>query len=176
MRAELDLMTTPKQSDLVKYYFKYKELVLLHRELGFGKAPRSSEGFTESICCNLFGHIRAEDVDRKYDLRDPHSGAKIEVKATTESDGSTTINPNSVFDYLYWVIFLLDQDTITIKKIEYADLKAFCEPCRSQKRANITLKNFKRTDKGIFLFSKEAQALIPHTLQEHVAHIKKSAS
>lgn len=176
MKADLARMSIPKQSDLVRYYFKYKELVLLHRELGFGKAPRSSEGFTETICCNLFGHIRAEGVDRKYDLRDQHSGTRIEVKATTEAEGSTTINPNSVFDYLYWVIFLLDQDTITIKRIEYEDLRVFCEPFRSKKRTNITLKNFKRTDKGIFLFSKEAQALIPHTLQEHVAHMKKSAS
>jgi hypothetical protein len=169
-------MTTPKQSDLVKYYFKYKELVLLHRELGFGKAPRSSEGFTESICCNLFGHIRATEVQRKYDLRDPSSGSKIEVKATTETDGSTTINPNSVFDYLYWVVFLLDQDTITIKKIEYAEFENFRSTCGSQKRANITLKNFKCTDMGIFLFSKENQTLISQTLQDQILHIKKSAS
>ncbi len=160
MRAEQDGMTIPTQSDLVKYYFKYEELVLLHRELGFGKAPRTSEGFTESICCNLFGHTRAVEVQREYDLYDPQSDSKIEVKATTETDGSTTINPNSVFDYLYWVIFLLDQDTITIKRIEYADLESFRKACGNQKRANITLKNFKCTDKGIFLFSNEKQTLI----------------
>ena len=166
-------MKSPRQSDLVKYYFQYKDLVILHRELGFGKAPRSSEGFTESICCVLFNLLRATNIEREYDLYDPNSGAKIEVKATTDISGSTTMNPHSVFDYLYWVVFLLDQDSIIIKKIEYEDLKSFRDSAENKKRSNVTLKNFKCTHQGIFLFAKESHSLRRQSIQDQICHIKK---
>ncbi len=161
------------QADLVKYYYQYKDLILLHQKLEFGKAPRSSEGFTETLCCNLFNLKRATDVKRKYDLIDPATDAKIEVKATIETYGSTTINPTSVFDHLYWVTFLLIPDSFTIRKIDYAELTEFFKSRRHQKRSNITLSNFKSSEPSIFFFCKETQKIIPQTLTDQLEHIKR---
>lgn len=164
------------QADLVKYYYQYKDLILLHQKLGFGNAPRSSEGFTESLCCSLFNLKKATDVKRKYDLLDPATGAKIEVKATTETYGSTTINPTSVFDYLYWVVFLLPQDSFTIRKIEYTEFSDFFKAHSHEKRSNIALSNFKSSVSSIYFFDKNNQKIVPQTVNEQLEHIKRCVS
>ena len=68
------------EKELVEYYCKYKELVLLHQKIFNGKAPRTSEKFTEALCAELFGLTPAVNVKREYDLINPKNNEKIEVR------------------------------------------------------------------------------------------------
>lgn len=49
-------MNSTKETEqaLVRYYFLYRDLVTLHRQYKYGKAPRLSEGFIEKVCSFLF--------------------------------------------------------------------------------------------------------------------------
>lgn len=141
------------ENDLVEYYFKYIDLVKIHQRLKFGEAPRTSEGFTESLCSHLYGFTKAKNVKREYDLDDPVTNSKIEVKATVSDVGSTTINPIAQFDYLYWLIFRLDLDCLWVKKISFQEVQNYIQKKNlSGKRVNITLGDIDSSFKNMDMF------------------------
>lgn len=159
--------------DLVEYYSKYLELIELHRRLNFGTAPRSSEGLTESICAQLYTLTKPIGVHREYDLIDMAKGIKIEVKATTGSNGSTTMNPNAGFDYLYWMVLLTDQHFIAIHKIPSIAFANFKQENKSLKRASVYLKDFKAESSDYFAVDTELKSIFPVTVSEQLERIKQ---
>ncbi|OFZ15343.1 MAG: hypothetical protein A2X86_17665 [Bdellovibrionales bacterium GWA2_49_15] len=145
---------------LLDYYFLFKDLVTMHRKLGYGKAPRLSEGFTETLCAYLFNFERAKNVKREFDLIDPVNNFCIEVKATSDDCGATTINPNAKFDYLYWVNFRIDFDCLWVRKISFDEISKKIENKKNQKRVNCTLRNFAASGAiQLFIFLKEKQSI-----------------
>lgn len=158
--------------ELVEYYEKYLELIEIHRRLEFGSAPRSSEGLTESICAQLYSLTKPVGVDREYDLIDASKALKIEVKATTDSSGSTTMNPKANFDYLYWMIFLTDQHFIAIHKIPVIAFENFKQENQELKRAPVYLKNFKPESSDYFAVDVELKLIFPVTVLEQLERVK----
>ena len=162
------------ESQLVEYYFLYKDLVKLHRKFGFGTAPRTSENFTEAICCHLFGFKKAFQLKktREYDLEDPKTGQKIEVKATTDKKGRTRINPNSRFDKLYWLNFQLDVDVLHIDVKDFTLFSSYLENHSSKERVSITLSEFGQSNLTFFKFEKSG-LIVPMDLNGYLTYLKK---
>lgn len=133
---------------LVEYFFLYKELSRLHKDFGFGETPRSSEGFTESLCCHLFeGFERVKEMDgvkREYDLKNNHDKSqRIEVKGTTSLIGRTTIRTTSNFSHLFWVVILLSENKIQIRKIKKEAMSTFFDKhLGADKRPPVSLSKF----------------------------------
>ena len=164
-----------KQAELVEYYFKYRELVELHRRLKFGDAPRTSEGFTESICRELFGFVEVKGIKREYDLRCPKNDWKIEVKATVDHGGATTINPKSKFDFLYWLTFRLDYNCLWVKIYSYEVVQSMVPiEKKKAKRLNISLGQLEKNEGQIqlFKFDKDTKTIKNQSLKEHLEEIK----
>lgn len=149
---------TPSEKDLVEYFFLFKKITTLHKKLKFGEAPRSSEGFTENLCCYLFEDLkRAKGVKRKHDLNNEKTSKKYEVKGTTNDKGRTTINPTSDFQYLYWVILASQEDKIVIHKIKKLAMKVILDQHKDKKRVHISLSKFsiEETTEHFFDYSKQ---------------------
>ena len=107
--------------DFIDYYKKFKELANKHKQLGFGNSPRLAEGFTESLCryiCKLY-KVKGRD----YDAID-NKGNNVEIKATTSKSGTVTVNSEVEFDYLLWMYFDLDNDELSIYKLNYDSFKS----------------------------------------------------
>ncbi len=142
----------------VEYYFKFKELTVLHRGLGFGDNPPLPEVFTQDICRHLYKLGKWED--RKADAKDSN-GKAIEIKATGTPSGTTTIDMNAInnlgdrFAGLYWMYFDLDNDEIEICYIE-AKRFAGIQPKPRGQRNNITLSQYvgEETPKVRFCFER----------------------
>lgn len=158
--------------ELVEYYEKYLELIEIHRRLEFGSAPRSSEGLTESICAQLYTLTKPIGVKREYDLIDMSNGLKIEVKATTGAGGSTTMNPNANFDYLYWIVLLTDQHFIAIHKIPKEVFTEFKTLNKNSKRVPVYLKDFKPESTDYFAVDIKLKSIFPVTILEQLEQIK----
>jgi hypothetical protein len=159
---------------LIDYYFLFRRLVDMHRSLGYGTAPRLSEGFTERLCGYLYNLEKPLDVGREYDLYDPISRNKIEVKATSDDYGSTTINPHAKFDLLYWVNFRLDLNCLWIRKIEYQKLIENLKFNVKDKRVNCILSKFELTQPVDFFKICEAErSILKMTVEQQLAHIRK---
>lgn len=130
--------------NLLDYYFKFKDLVILHRQLGFGKNLPLPEVFTQNICRELYGLTKWETT--KADAKDSY-GKAIEIKATGSKSGTTTIDINAItelgelFSGLFWMYFDFDNDEIEISFIEAEKLKNI-EPDKKNSRNNISLKDF----------------------------------
>lgn len=161
--------------NLIVYYYKYRELVTLHREFGFGTAPRLSEGFTECLCKNLFGFEKVSGVNREYDLLNPLNNHCIEVKATTEDSGSTTINPYAKFDVLYWISFRIDFNGLWVREIPYENFDEIHRLESKSKRMNIQLKQFIKKDhpKKIYKICNIENRISEISVQEYLGEIAK---
>ncbi len=161
------------EGQLVEYYFLYKDLVKLHRKFGFGTAPRTAENFTEAICCHLFGFKKAFQLkkNREYDLEDPNTGLRIEVKATTDTKGRTRINPNSEFDKLYWLKLQVDFDVLHVEAKEYALFASFLKMHTAQDRISITLSDYGKANPTYFRFDRSGviESLDRTSYLEHLA-------
>ncbi|MGR5961098.1 hypothetical protein ACT7DM_29325 [Bacillus cereus] len=75
---------------------------------------------------------------------------KIEIKATSSNSGTTTINPYSKFDFLYWLYIDVETDRLQVTKIPYKNFEELfstfdVKKDKKQKlRINICLNNFKQ--------------------------------
>lgn len=149
------------EQKLVEYFFLFKGLSRLHKDFGFGETPRSSEGFTESLCCHLFDNLqRINGVRRKHDLENKKTFEKIEVKGTTNATGRTTINPSSEFHYLYWVIILQRENKVLIKKIKRESMSSFfTRYFNTKKRTPISLSKFEATEVTEHLFDENMKTI-----------------
>jgi len=126
-------MNEVSKANLVEYYFKFKELAFLHRKFGFGKdGPRSSEKFTESICMSLFGFKKDSGNGVKWDLIDPKTNARIEVKATSSLNGTTDLHATHRFDYLFWGLIQFDTDLFTVHIKKYSAFEKFHSNCQKK--------------------------------------------
>lgn len=95
------------ESDFIEYYLCLKNLICKHRELGYGKSTRLSEGFTESLCRYKLDLYTIKD--RQYDAIDSNEQL-IEIKSTYDNIGATTISTKAEFDYLLWMAFNIEKD------------------------------------------------------------------
>ena len=127
----------------IRYYLMYIELQQLHVEYGFGNAPNLPRGFTENLCRAIFNISAVKDVT--FDGKDSE-GRAVEIKATTDKYGKTTINGGVRFDYLLWIKFLLREDKFIIYKIQYEEFEEFFkakqEKIKNGNRLNISLGQF----------------------------------
>lgn len=127
--------------NLLDYYFKFKELAILHKQFEFGKNPPLPEVFTQNICRELYGLEKWEN--RKADAKNS-SGEAIEIKATSSKSGTTTIDIKAIkelgdsFSGLYWLYFDIDNDDVEIRFIDKNKLKTI-RPKKGHNRNNITL-------------------------------------
>jgi len=161
-------------ANLTEYYFTFRSLVALHRNFNYGNAPRLSEGFTEKLCGTLFGFDKAENVNREYDLYDPVNHLKIEVKATSDEYGSTTINPHSKFDYLYWINFQLNLNCLWIKVITYKSLHKNLIYSKDDKRINITLSKIELlVEPKYYYFCQKTSNIVEMSVHEQIEYIKQ---
>jgi hypothetical protein len=100
-----------KDEDFVKYYVALKQLRKLHVEFGFGKHPPVPSGFPEGLCKHLFE--LDEWQGRKFDAS--IDGQGIEIKATGDDHGKTTINLQTIinagaeFGGIRWVYFVFER-------------------------------------------------------------------
>jgi hypothetical protein len=124
----------------IEYYFKFKILRSLHRELHFGKNPPIPEVFSQDICKYLYK--LGNWSGRKADAKDSF-GKAIEIKATGTKYGTTSIDIKAIrqlkdqFAGVYWLYFDLDNDLLYITflpKIRFEHIEPSEKP-----RENITL-------------------------------------
>lgn len=101
----------------IKYYSTLKTLRQLHQEFKFGRSPKIHEKFSESLIRYLLNLSKSNS--NIYDAVDINDN-NIEIKASTTSVGTVTINPNSKFDIIYWLYFNFDEDLLIIKKGKYS--------------------------------------------------------
>lgn len=113
-----------KLESFIEYYCKFKELMELHRSLGFGDSPRSNEGFTEGLCCEVYGLKKDYPEGREWDLISP-DGIRYEIKGTVGKNNSTSINPENGFDFLIWVNVNFDNNEITFRHYRYKAVHSF---------------------------------------------------
>lgn len=125
--------------EFIEYYECLKNLIYKHRNLGYGKSTRLSEGFTESLCRYKLKLFTIKD--RMYDAIDSDENL-IEIKSTYDNNGSTTISTKAKFDYLLWMAFDIEKDEINIYKITYDTLKSELTNKSSKDRVSITLSKF----------------------------------
>ncbi|XMB85388.1 hypothetical protein RJG79_08140 [Mycoplasmatota bacterium WC44] len=82
----------------------------------------------ENLCRYLFNLKIYRDPEgkshEKFDAIDSLSN-KIEIKSTLgkDSSGSTTINPTSPYDILYWMNFDFKNDQLSIRKGNYSNIE-----------------------------------------------------
>jgi len=122
----------------VKYYKVFKQLQELHRTVLKGKSPQIPSLLSEKICRELCGLRKYNS--RLFDAQD-NAGNKIEIKATSTNQGTTMINSDSDFDYLYWMYFNIPEDTITIS-IAPRSIFNLPRPDEMQGRISISLGSF----------------------------------
>lgn len=127
------------EEEFVEYYECLKNLIYKHRNLGYGKSTRLSEGFTESLCRYKLKLFTIKD--RMYDAIDSDENL-IEIKSTYDNNGTTTISTKAKFNYLLWMAFNIEEDEINIYKIKYDDVKSDIQAQTSKNRASITLSKF----------------------------------
>lgn len=83
-----------KDEDFVRYYTALKQLQEIHVELGLGDYPPIPVGFSERLCRRLCG--LEEWTGREFDAS--IEGKAIEIKATGDAVGTTTINLKPIRD------------------------------------------------------------------------------
>jgi len=133
------------KKDFCRYYKQYKELSLIHQKLFISKArPNIPALYSESLCRFLFNMQKSNNKEYDAVLDDN----QIEIKATSSKSGTTSINPYSKFDILYWLYFEVGKDCLSVTKIPYGNFEeAFSDidikKDKEQKlRMNISLKEF----------------------------------
>lgn len=132
---------------LVDYYFKFKELVNLHKTKFPDCFPSLPVLFTEALCRHIYQMKKSNIKD--YDAL--RGNKKIEIKATSNKSGRTTINLASNFDVLYWLYFNYEKDKLIVTKMpreRFKDEKSLDD----NKRDNITLANKKKEDDKVDVY------------------------
>jgi len=125
--------------DFVKFYFKFKELVFLQRELNFGNNTHIPEVFSENLVKYLAEYDDWEGKD--FDAR-TKDNLGVEIKATSSKSGITSINVEALtkpeFSHIEWIYIDSTMDEITIKKINKDSLSEFIESKKEgEKRSEI---------------------------------------
>ena len=104
-----------ERDSLSRYYFKFVELRTIHNSEGYGDSPRLAEGFTERLCRELFELEVPVKNKREFDLIGTEdSSIRVEVKATSGDNHTTTYNPRSKFSHMIWVYIPASIGTLTI--------------------------------------------------------------
>ena len=93
--------------------------------------------FSEQICRKLLRlkSIKGKEVDALDD-----DGKKYEIKATTKSTGTTTINVKQSAEYLIWIYFDFDAKKIIIRKTCYDNARKIIKTDKNE-RDTIVLSN-----------------------------------
>jgi len=127
-------------SQLAEYYWSLKSVYKKHIEI-FGRgAPDLPALFTEELCRSLFRLKKSEK--REYDAIDSNCN-KIEIKATSNPTGTTTLS-SAGFDYLYWLYFNFNEDTLTVRIIPSGSFQGYQNKKNGEKdvRRNVRLNNY----------------------------------
>lgn len=136
-----EIKTGDFEKEFVEYYKALKTLIIKHRELGYGKSTRLSEGFTESLCRYMFQLYTI--TGKKYDAIDSNDKL-VEIKSTYDSNGNTTISTSAEWDYLLWMAFNIEENKVNVYKIEYETLEPELKK-NSNSRMSIILSNYTKT-------------------------------
>lgn len=108
-----------QDADFVRYYIALKNLQKIHVELGLGNHPPIPSGFSERLCRRLCG--LEEWKGREFDASS--NGKGIEIKATGDAVGTTTINLEPIvkaeksFGGIKWIYFDFQHDEVHIAHI-----------------------------------------------------------
>ncbi len=128
------------KENLLKYYWKFKEIYKLGKELGFGQGQIASN-FTECLCRYLFDlkEYNGKDFDATKD------GNNIEIKATLGKGTTTQVNLSKQFNFLYWLNLDLDDDKIKVIIYDYEQIKSsISEREREKDRSNLNFNNVEK--------------------------------
>lgn len=136
-----EIKTGDFEKEFVEYYAALKTLIIKHRELGYGKSTRLSEGFTESLCRHRFQLYTI--TGKEYDAIDSNDKL-VEIKSTYDNNGNTTISTSAKWDYLLWMAFNIEENKVNVYKIEYKTLKSELEN-NSKSRMSIMLSKYTET-------------------------------
>jgi len=152
INVKIQIITTILK-DFIEYYEQYKKLAILHKYLGFGNSPRSSESFSERLCCllkKLYIYKETNKKTRSYDATDEQKN-RIEIKATTDPSCPTTMNKdNEVFDYLYWLYFNLKDDKLTISVMPSKNFNKLKN--KADDRPDVRLTDYSKKNAKIFKY------------------------
>ena len=119
---------------------QYMELLMnlskLHKKLYEGRHIAVPTMFSEQICRKLLGleSIKGRNVDAV-----DGSGNKYEIKGTSGTKGTTTINIHQSAKYLIWIYFDFDIEKIIIKEVDYENAKVVVKKGDDRTRQPITL-------------------------------------
>lgn len=136
------------------------ELNGLNKALG-GKSIFTPTLLSENICRDIMSYDNRKENERDHDALE--GDKKIEIKATSSSEGVTTINMSAKVAKLLWLQFDYDEKIIIFNEIEYDLLKKEikkkeskvspedetvikCEELYDKKRKTITLSKYSFKD------------------------------
>ncbi|GEK30341.1 hypothetical protein KZO01_06500 [Kurthia zopfii] len=127
-----------------EYYAFLKGFVekTIEFEFGNGFLPQK---YTEGLCRNLFKLDKYNG--KKFDaikLADSGKKETVEIKATLTNAGTTTLNIDSKFDWLYWMYFDFEKDRIEIYEIDGKELRGNpnFKKGKKNKRISVTLSHY----------------------------------
>lgn len=132
-------------SDFAKYYFKFKELVELHKTMNLGKNPHIPSVFSEQLVKKLCGY--QDWPDRDFDAK-TKEGLAVEIKATGTPSGVTTINLKKIqdasggFSHIAWAILDFELDVLHIKIIKRDTISTLLTGLLDKDRYSITLSKY----------------------------------
>lgn len=105
-------LSSEKKADFKKSLEYLQKLNDLNAKLG-GKSIVTPTLISESLCKELFGLEDRQKGCRDHDAL--YEGKKVEIKATSSKKGTTTINKNLNYDYLFWLFFDYENNEIEVK-------------------------------------------------------------
>lgn len=146
-------------SDFAKYYFKFKELVELHKTMKLGKNPHIPSVFSERLVKKLCGY--QDWSNRDFDAK-TEDGLAVEIKATGTKSGTTSINLKKIqtagenFSHIAWAVLDFKLDQLHIKIITKDKISNRLSGVLKD-RENITLSHYSPEDFMSYNFSLNLQ-------------------
>lgn len=138
-------MYKKKNEKFIKYYGILKEFIKNTKEFDFGNGFLPQK-YTEGLCRTLLDleESQGKDFDA-IKVVDSEKKETVEIKATLTKKGTTTLNIDKEFDWLYWMYFNFDNNELTIYEIEGKKLRdLYKENKDGTGRINITLSDYKK--------------------------------
>jgi hypothetical protein len=126
------------------YYKTYKLLVEKHINLNFGRGTGIAVNFTEGLC-RLINNLEIAKT-KEYDAID-NDQKKYEIKSTIYEQGNVSINKDSNYDYLFWMYFNIEKNTMTLSRFTHDQIIEYIKSNKSHltaQRITISLEKLPR--------------------------------
>jgi hypothetical protein len=130
--------------DLNQYYFKFKDLVVLHKKFGFGENPHISPVFSERLVRQVYSYSKWKNRD--FDAT-TENGKGVEIKCTGTRSGTTTVNIQKLcsdeLSHVVWCYIDFENDKAIFRRIEKSEFSEFIKKnSDSNERVNVSLSKF----------------------------------